>query len=175
MNSLAHLEALIRTVPDFPKPGVLFRDITPLLADAAGFGAAVEALIEPWRRQPPQVFCGVESRGFIFAAAMAQSLGCGFAPIRKSGKLPGPVLRERYSLEYGEDTLELRADALTFGAEVVIIDDVLATGGTLRAASKLVERSGACLLGAGVLIELEALGGRGHLPVMQQLQAVLRY
>ncbi len=175
MNTSALIESLIRTVPDFPKPGVLFRDITPLLADARGFGAAVEALVEPWRAQPPQVFCGVESRGFIFAAAMAQSLGCGFAPMRKSGRLPGPVLRERYSLEYGEDTLELRADALPPAAGVVIVDDVLATGGTLRAASNLVARSGAQLLGAGVLIELESLGGRERLPALAQLHAVLRY
>lgn len=175
MTTLARIESLIRPVPDFPKPGILFRDITPLLADAEGFRAAVDALLEPWRARPPQVFCGVESRGFIFAAAMAQSLGCGFAPIRKPGKLPGPVLRERYSLEYGEDMLELRADALPVGAEVVIIDDVLATGGTLAAACALVRRSGARLRGAGVLIELSALGGRERLSELDALHAVLSY
>jgi adenine phosphoribosyltransferase len=175
MSTPALIESLIRPVPDFPKPGILFRDITPLLADAEGFRAAVEALLVPWRERPPQVFCGVESRGFIFAAAMAQSLGCGFAPIRKPGKLPGPVLRERYSLEYGEDMLELRADALPVGAEVVIIDDVLATGGTLTAACALVSRSGACLRGAGVLIELSALAGRERLSGLDALHAVLSY
>lgn len=175
MNTTALIESLIRPVPDFPKPGILFRDITPLLADAEGFRAAVDALVTPWRACPPQLFCGVESRGFIFAAAMAQSLGCGFAPIRKPGKLPGPVLRERYSLEYGEDMLELRADALQAGSEVVVIDDVLATGGTLEAAARLVERSGARLAGAGVLIELAALQGRARLPAVPTLHSVLRY
>lgn len=175
MTTLARIESLIRPVPDFPKPGILFRDITPLLADAEGFRAAVDALLAPWRARPPQVFCGVESRGFIFAAAMAQSLGCGFAPIRKPGKLPGPVLRERYSLEYGEDMLELRADALQAGSEVVVIDDVLATGGTLAAAARLVERSCARLVGAGVLIELVALQGRERLAALPALHSVLRY
>ncbi|ODU45226.1 adenine phosphoribosyltransferase [uncultured Aquimonas sp.] len=175
MTTLARIESLIRPVPDFPKPGILFRDITPLLADAEGFRAAVDALLAPWRARPPQVFCGVESRGFIFAAAMAQSLGCGFAPIRKPGKLPGPVLREHYSLEYGEDMLELRADALQAGSEVVVIDDVLATGGTLAAAARLVERSGARLVGAGVLIELVALQGRERLAALPALHSVLRY
>lgn len=175
MNATATIESLIRPVPDFPKPGILFRDITPLLAEAEGFRAAVDALLAPWRARPPQVFCGVESRGFIFAAAMAQSLGCGFAPIRKPGKLPGPVLRERYSLEYGEDMLELRADALQPGSEVVVIDDVLATGGTLQAAARLVERSGARLAGAGVLIELVALQGRERLAALPALHSVLRY
>lgn len=175
MSSLALIESLIRPVPDFPKPGILFRDITPLLADARGFRAAVDALLEPWHARPPQVFCGVESRGFIFAAAMAQALGCGFAPIRKPGKLPGPLLRERYSLEYGEDMLELRADALLPEAEAVIVDDVLATGGTLAAAARLVERSGARLRGAGVLIELQGLEGRGRLSALPSLHTVLRY
>ncbi len=175
MNTRAGIEALIRPVADFPKPGILFRDITPLLADAQGLRDAVQALVHPWREQPPQLFCGVESRGFIFAAAMAQALGCGFAPIRKPGKLPGPVLREPYSLEYGEDCLELRADALAAGAEVVIIDDVLATGGTLGAAARLVTRSGAHLLGAGVLIELAGLGGRERLVELPALHAVLSY
>ncbi len=175
MTTLARIESLIRPVPDFPKPGILFRDITPLLADAEGFRAAVDALLAPWRARPPQVFCGVESRGFIFAAAMAQSLGCGFAPIRKPGKLPGPVLREHYSLEYGENMLELRADALQAGSEVVVIDDVLATGGTLAAAARLVERSGARLVGAGVLIELVALQGRERLAALPALHSVLRY
>jgi len=175
MTTLARIESLIRPVPDFPKPGILFRDITPLLADAEGFRAAVDALLAPWRARPPQVFCGVESRGFIFAAAMAQSLGCGFAPIRKPGKLPGPVLREHYSLEYGEDMLELRAGALQAGSEVVVIDDVLATGGTLAAAARLVERSGARLVGAGVLIELVALQGRERLAALPALHSVLRY
>ena len=174
MSTSALIESLILPVPDFPKPGILFRDITPLLADAQGFRAAVDALLSPWRHRPPQLFCGIESRGFIFAAAMAQALGCGFAPIRKPGKLPGPVLREHYSLEYGEDMLELRADALSAGADVVVVDDVLATGGTLKAAARLVERSGARLVGASVLIELSVLGGRKRL-ALPALHAVLCY
>ncbi|MBE5315270.1 MAG: adenine phosphoribosyltransferase [Xanthomonadales bacterium] len=174
MSTSALIESLIRPVPDFPKPGILFRDITPLLADAQGFRAAVDALLSPWRHRPPQLFCGIESRGFIFAAAMAQSLGCGFVPIRKPGKLPGPVLSESYSLEYGSDSLELRADALCSGAEVVIVDDVLATGGTLQAAQRLVARSGAQVAGASVLIELAELGGRERL-ALTVLHAALRY
>ncbi|WP_395788398.1 adenine phosphoribosyltransferase [Aquimonas sp.] len=171
----ASLRALICSVPDFPKPGILFRDISPLLADPDGFAGAIEALLAPWREQPPAVFCGVESRGFIFAAAMAQSLGCGFAPIRKPGKLPGPVLSEPYSLEYGQDRLEIRADAFACGAEVVIVDDVLATGGTLAAAAALVARSGARLRGASVLIELAGLNGRQRWGTTTPLNAVLRY
>ena len=174
MNPSTRIESLIRPVPDFPKPGILFRDITPLLADADGFREALDALLSPWRARPPQLFCGIESRGLIFAAAMAQALGCGFAPIRKPGKLPGPVLREYYSLEYGEDMLELRADALSAGADVVVVDDVLATGGTLKAAARLVERSGARLVGASVLIELSARGGRKRL-ALPALHAVLCY
>lgn len=169
------IESLIRPVPDFPKPGVLFRDITPLLADAQGFRSAVNALLEPWRANLPQVFCGIESRGFILAAAMAQAAGCGFAPIRKPGKLPGEVLRESYSLEYGTDSLELKIDALQPGTEVVLIDDVLATGGTLAAASRLVERGGGRLLGASVLIELTALDGRQRCNSRMPLHAVLSY
>jgi adenine phosphoribosyltransferase len=169
------LEHLIRPVPDFPKPGVLFRDITPLLADAAGFRQAINALCAPWRAQPPALFCGIESRGFILAAAMAQALGVGFAPIRKPGKLPGEVMRETYSLEYGEDSLELKLDALAGGAEVVLVDDVLATGGTLAAAARLVQRGGGRLLGASVLIELVALGGRARCGEAAPLHAVLNY
>jgi adenine phosphoribosyltransferase len=174
MSTSALIESLIRPVPDFPKPGILFRDITPLLADPLGLRAAVDALLAPWRERPPHLFCGVESRGFIFAAAMAQSLGCGFVPIRKPGKLPGPLLSESYSLEYGSDSLELRADALRSSDRVVIVDDVLATGGTLEAAARLVTRSGAHLVGAAVLIELAGLGGRERL-ALPALHAALRY
>jgi len=166
--------ALIRAVPDFPKTGVLFRDIGPLLADPVGFAAALDALLAPWRAAPPALFCGIESRGFIFAAAMAHALGCGFAPIRKPGKLPGPLLRESYSLEYGSDSLELQADAIEAGQRVVIVDDVLATGGTLAAAARLLERGGAQLVGASVLIELAELKGRQRCAELD-VHAVLRY
>ncbi|MCG6118239.1 MAG: adenine phosphoribosyltransferase [Aquimonas sp.] len=169
------LAALVRAVPDFPKPGIVFRDVGPLLADAAAFEAAIAGMCAPWRRAAPEYVCGIESRGFIFGAAMARALGCGFAPIRKPGKLPGPVLVQGYSLEYGEDRLELQKDALPLGARVLLVDDVLATGGTLLAAAALLEQAGARLCGASVLIELSALGGRGRWATSAPLESVLRF
>lgn len=171
----SRVAALVRAVADFPKPGIVFRDIGPLLADAEGFDAAIAGMCLPWSAAPPDCVCGIESRGFIFGAAMARALGCGFAPIRKPGKLPGPVLSEAYSLEYGEDCLQLQASALTAGARVLLVDDVLATGGTLRAAAALVAQTGAELCGAGVLIELPALGGRSRWGSSVPLEAMLRF
>ena len=153
---------LIRDVPDFPKPGILFKDITPVLADPNGFAAAIESLATPWRDAPIDAVVAIEARGFIFGAPLARALGCGFVPVRKPGKLPGRVVSLTYALEYGHDTLEMRADALPAGASVLIVDDVLATGGTLDAARALVERLEARIVGASVLIELVALGGRGR-------------
>ncbi|WP_024891598.1 adenine phosphoribosyltransferase [Luteimonas huabeiensis] len=166
---------LIRTVPDFPRPGIVFRDITPLLADAAGLREAIEAMAAPWRDADVTAVAGVESRGFILGAALALSLGAGFVPIRKPGKLPGPTLQETYALEYGSDRLEIRADALAPGRRVLLVDDVLATGGTLLAAARLVERQGADLAGAAVLAELAALGGRARWTAAAPLRAVLTY
>jgi adenine phosphoribosyltransferase len=152
--------ALIRDVPDFPNPGILFKDITPLLADGRAFAAVIAALAQPWRGRAPQAVAGIESRGFIFAAALARELGSGFVPIRKPGKLPAAVHQVEYALEYGHDRLEIHRDALPAGSRVLLVDDVLATGGTLLAARQLLERLDAHLCGASVLIELELLGAR---------------
>jgi len=168
------LRALVRAVPDFPKPGIVFRDVTPLLADPACFAQCIEALAEPWRRRQVQIVCGIESRGFIFGAALAQRLGAGFVPLRKPGKLPPPVCGVDYALEYGSDRLEARQDALR-GERVLLADDVLATGGTLAAAAALVTQLGGRLLGASVLIELDGLGGRARWPDPLPLHSLLHY
>lgn len=157
---MADWPQLIRNIPDFPKPGIVFKDITPVLADPAGFAAAVEAMAAPWRDAPPVAVVGIESRGFILGAAMAMALDCGFVPIRKPGKLPAHTLAEDYALEYGSDRIEIHADALPAGARVLIVDDVLATGGTLAAAAKLARRQGMDVAGAAVLVELRMLDGR---------------
>ena len=169
------LESLIRAVPDFPQPGVIFRDVTPLLADAGAFARCIDALAEPWRGAGVRAVCGIESRGFIFGAALAHKLNAGFVPLRKPGKLPPPVTGVDYALEYGHDRLEVGAAALARGERVLLVDDVLATGGTLAAAQALLGRLGVELLGAGVVIELEALGGRARWQGATPLRALLRY
>jgi len=153
---------LVRDVPDFPRPGIMFKDITPLLAHPAAFGECIDAMCEPWRGQGIGAVCGIESRGFIFGAAMARALGAGFVPLRKAGKLPPPVVGVDYGLEYGLDRLEIGTHALAPGEKVVVVDDVLATGGTLEAARRLVERLGAEVVGASVVIELAGLNGRSR-------------
>ena len=153
------IRAGLRDVPDFPEPGVTFKDITPLLADAELFAAVVEAHAEPWRGKVDRV-AGLEARGFIFGAAIALHLGVGFVPVRKAGKLPGETVGLDYALEYGTARIEVHADALTPGASVLVVDDVLATGGTAAAASTLLETCGAQVPGVEVLVELEALDGR---------------
>lgn len=168
-------ESLIRAVPDFPQPGVVFRDITPLLADAGAFARCIDALAEPWLGLGVQAVCGIESRGFILGAALAQKLKAGFVPLRKPGKLPPPVVQAAYRLEYGSDRLEARADALRPGERALLVDDVVATGGTLAAARKLVEQLGGELVGASVLIELAALQGRTRWRAGPPLHALLRY
>lgn len=165
--------ALIRDVPDFPRPGVVFRDIAPLLGDAEGFAAMLHALAEPWRGTGVAAVAGIESRGFILGAALARELGAGFVPLRKPGKLPGPTLAVEYALEYGHDRLEIHADALPPGANVLVVDDVLATGGTLRAGVALVRRQGARVCAAEVLVELSPLGGRAGWDDPAPLRAVL--
>jgi len=174
-STMKQIEALIRAVPDFPQPGVVFRDITPLLADAGGFARCIDALAEPWQGSAVQAVCGIESRGFIFGAALAQKLHAGFVPLRKPNKLPPPVVSVDYALEYGKDRLEARNDALRPGERVLIVDDVLATGGTLEAACRLVEALGAIRIGASVVIELEALQGHRRLPAGTPLHALLHY
>ena len=166
---------LIRDVADFPKPGIVFRDVTPLLADAGGFARCIDALAEPWQGSQVQAVCGIESRGFICGAALAQKLHAGFVPLRKPGKLPPPLVSVDYQLEYGSDRLQARDDALKPGERTLIVDDVLATGGTLEAARTLVERLGGELVGASVLIELAALGGRGRWQGPARLHALLSY
>ncbi len=166
---------LIRDIPDFPAPGIVFKDITPVLADADAFAAAVAALAAPWREAPPAVIAGIEARGFILGAALAQALRCGFVPIRKPGKLPARTLAQDYRLEYGSGRLEIHTDALAPGTRTLIVDDVLATGGTLQAAASLVHRLGADIAGAAVLVELAALGGRERWNEPAPLRAVATY
>jgi adenine phosphoribosyltransferase len=172
---MSSFESLIREVADFPKPGVVFRDVTPLLADAGGFARCIDALAEPWQGSQVQAVCGIESRGFIFGAALAQKLHAGFVPLRKPGKLPPPLVEVAYQLEYGSDRLQARNDALRPGERTLIVDDVLATGGTLAAAQELVLKLGAELVGASVLIELESLQGRARWLGGTPLHALLRY
>ena len=168
----ALLDRLVRDVPDFPEPGVVFKDITPLLADHDGFTAVVEALAAAGRDETgaPAVdkVVGMEARGFILAAPVALTLGAGFVPVRKAGKLPGPTHAVSYSLEYGEASLEVHQDALTEGDRVLLVDDVLATGGTAAATHELVQRCGADVTALAVLLELSFLPGRetiGDLPL----------
>ena len=171
----ARLAARIRDVPDFPAPGVLFKDITPLLADAAAFGECIETLAAPWRSLQLDAVCGIEARGFIFGAAVARALGTGFVPLRKAGKLPAATRGVDFKLEYGAARLEVHADALATGARALVVDDVLATGGTLVAAAELVRGLGARVVGTAVVIELDFLKGRSRWPLDVPLQALLHY
>lgn len=155
-------QTLLRDVPDFPRPGILFKDITPVLADADAFAAAIEEMAVPWRGMNLHAVVGIESRGFILGAALARELDTGFVPVRKPGKLPARTLSLDYALEYGNDRLQIHADALPPGARVIVVDDVLATGGTLKAALALTRLQGAEVVGAAVLLELGFLGAREH-------------
>jgi adenine phosphoribosyltransferase len=163
-ETMEALKAKIRHVPDFPKAGILFYDITTLLRDRDGFRSVVDVLIRPFEGQPIDVVVGVESRGFILGGAVADRLGAGFAPVRKPGKLPSQTVRETYELEYGSDSLEIHADGVERGQRVLIVDDLLATGGTANATAKLVRRIGGDVQGLAFLIELTALNGRSKLP-----------
>ena len=157
------LKALIRTVPDFPKPGILFRDITTLIGDGPGLAAAVAQLAERAQAAGAQAIAGIEARGFIFGAAVAARLGLGFLPVRKPGKLPVPVLAIDYALEYGTDTLEIDPGAIAPGERIVLIDDLIATGGTALAAAQLLRKAGASLELALFVIDLPDLGGAARL------------
>jgi len=171
-HRVGQLEDWIRDVPDFPRPGVVFKDITPLLADAAAFAACVDALAGHFADCGVDKVFGVEARGFIVAAPVATRLSAGFVPLRKPGKLPWKVEAQEYALEYGIDQLEVHADALTPGERVLIIDDVLATGGTAAAAAHLLSRLGGVPVGVGCIIELAFLGGRGKLPGLDVVSLV---
>jgi adenine phosphoribosyltransferase len=168
------LKRLIRHVPDYPKPGILFYDITTLLRDGEGFRQAVNALVEPYRVVPIDLVVGIESRGFIFGAAVADRLGVGFVPVRKPGKLPSQTISASYELEYGVDALEMHHDAVAPNKKVLIVDDLLATGGTAQATVKLLKQGGAQVVGLSFLIELEELSGRSKLED-EQVTVVLRY
>jgi adenine phosphoribosyltransferase len=157
------LKDYVRDVPDFPQPGVVFKDITPLLADVVAFSSVIDLIVVAFGRGSMDKVCGIEARGFILASPVAYHAGAGFFPIRKQGKLPGETVSESYSLEYGEATLEVHRDAVAPGDRVLIVDDVLATGGTAAAAVRLVEGLGATVAGVACLIELEFLGGREQL------------
>ena len=173
-SDIETLKGLIRDVQDFPSEGILFRDITPLLADARGLALAVDLMAAPYRDQTIDVVVGAESRGFIFGTAIAHELGVGFTPIRKPGKLPGDVVTQEYELEYGKDALQIHADAIKPGQRVLIVDDLVATGGTLVACRDLVRALGADIVGITVLIELVDLDG-GALLAPDTLDSVLKY
>ncbi|MBS0375625.1 MAG: adenine phosphoribosyltransferase [Proteobacteria bacterium] len=170
---MVRLEDHIRAIPDFPQRGVVFRDLTPLLGDPAALRAAMAALLAPFRDDRIEVVAGMEARGFIFGALAAWELGAGFVPLRKPGKLPAEVEAVTYDLEYGRATLEVHRDALAAGCRVLIVDDVLATGGTAAASVDLVRRLGAELVGCAFLVELAALNGRARL-AGERIHAVLR-
>jgi adenine phosphoribosyltransferase len=160
---MEHLKALIRDVPDFPMEGILFRDVTPLLRDPSGLRQVVDAFAARYRGQGIDVVAGIESRGFLFGAPLALALGVGFVPIRKLGKLPADRITREYALEYGTNALEMHRDAVNPGERVLLIDDLLATGGTARAASELIEELGARVAEIAFVIELAFLNGRAAL------------
>jgi len=172
-DSIDHLKSLIRDIPDFPKSGILFRDITPLLADASGLALSVELLANPFRGKNIDLVVGAESRGFIFGTAVACCLSAGFIVVRKPGKLPHKRISMTYDLEYGSDTLEMHADAIVRGQRVLVVDDVLATGGTMKACCDLVTKLGGEIVGVAVLSELVGLGGRKKLPY--PIHSVVQY
>jgi len=160
---MVELETFIRDVPDFPKKGIVFKDITPLLADAGAMRQAVEQLVAPFESEDIAAVTGIESRGFIFGALVARRLGASFVPIRKAGKLPAETVSQSYELEYGSDTIEMHADAIAPGAKVLMIDDLLATGGTMAAACELIEKLAGKIVGISFIIELCFLRGRDKL------------
>jgi adenine phosphoribosyltransferase len=173
-SPLAYLQSLIRDVPDFPKPGIVFKDFTPLIADPRGLALAVELMANPYRGGGVELVVGAESRGFIFGVAIAQALSAGFVPVRKPGKLPRDVHGVDYALEYGQDRVEIHADAMRPGQRVLLVDDLLATGGTLAACGQLIRKSGATIVGTTVLIELVGLRGRDKLRELGEVRSVMK-
>jgi adenine phosphoribosyltransferase len=169
------IKSLIRDIPDFPKPGVIFRDITPLMSNAEAFKFAVQKMAEPFRGAGIQNVAAVESRGFFFGSCVALELNCGFTPIRKKGKLPWQTDSETYSLEYGTETIEIHKDTFSKGERVLLLDDVLATGGTIAAAARLVEKQGALVSGMVFLLELDFLQGRKNISTNCQVHSIAHY
>jgi adenine phosphoribosyltransferase len=174
MTDTEHLKSKIRSVPDFPKAGILFYDITTLLQDPAGLRLAIDSLSTPFKNQGIELVVGIESRGFIFGSAVADRIGAGFSPVRKPGKLPSTTMSATYDLEYGNDSLEIHDDAVRNGQRVLIVDDLLATGGTAKATCQLVRRCGGEVHALSFLIELVALNGRLRLPG-ERIHTVLKY
>jgi len=172
--TMDHMKTKIRSIPDFPKAGILFYDITTLLQEPVGFRTAIDSLAAPFQDQGIEIVIGIESRGFIFGSAVADRLGAGFSPVRKPGKLPSTTMRATYDLEYGTDALEIHDDAVRRGQRVLIVDDLLATGGTARATSDLVKRLGGDVRALAFLIELVGLKGRGRLEG-ERVHSVLQY
>jgi adenine phosphoribosyltransferase len=172
---VAELAALIRDVPDFPKKGILFKDITTLLKDPAAFRRSIDLLAEPFANDGIEVVVGMESRGFIFAAPLAYKLGAGFIPVRKLGRLPAEAVRVEYSLEYGSNILEMHRDAIEPGQRVLVVDDLLATGGTVQATIDLVEQCGGQIAGIAFLVELLFLNGRERLRGYPKVVSIIEY
>ena len=160
------LKNLVRTIPDYPKPGILFRDITTLLGHAQGFREAIKGLAAPFQSEKIAAVAGIEARGFILGGAVAAHLGTGFVPIRKKGKLPGKTIGQDYTLEYGVDVIEMHEDAIKPGERILLIDDLIATGGTAEAAAKLIRKSGGEIVGAAFVIDLPDLGGAARLKAL---------
>jgi adenine phosphoribosyltransferase len=160
------LKSLVRTIPDYPKPGIMFRDVTTLLKDASGFKACIERLVDPYKSAGIEAVVGIEARGFILGGAVADRLGTGFVPFRKKGKLPSRAIGQDYELEYGTDIIEVHEDAIRAGERILIVDDLIATGGTAEAATKLVKRVGGIVAAAAFVIDLPELGGVAKLEAM---------
>ena len=169
------LKPLIRDIPDFPKSGIMFRDITTLLQDPKGFKYTIEAFVERFSHHSIDYIIGTESRGFIFGTPLAYAMGIGFIPVRKPGKLPAPVYSADYQLEYGMDRLEIHQDAFKPNSRVLIIDDLIATGGTAVATAELVQQAGGTIVGFGFIIELLALNGRDNLPQDTLIETLVQY
>jgi adenine phosphoribosyltransferase len=174
MVTMEHLKAAIREVPDWPKKGILFYDITTLLKKGPHFREVINALIAPYADKKVDLVLGIEARGFIFAPSVALALNAGFVPVRKPGKLPAPTYRATYALEYGSDSLEIHQDAITPGQRVLIVDDLIATGGTTRAVAEMVEKMGGTVVGLAFVVELEFLHGRDKL-TKYEVTSLLKY
>ncbi|MEB3276378.1 MAG: adenine phosphoribosyltransferase [Cyanobacteriota bacterium] len=175
MTTAIDLRGLVREIPDFPKPGILFRDLTPLMRDPDGWQEVIRQLGALCDRLQPDLIVGIESRGFIVGTALATAVRLGFVPVRKPGKLPGAVTGVDYELEYGSDRLEIQSDALADGGRVLVVDDLLATGGTAAACAELVTAAGGNLCGFGFVAELAALGGRSRLPEPHPVESLIVY